>query len=333
MPEETKSENPFSNIPTAPTIEVRTLHGDVQSMSSTGGTTMQVEDVTEMIGRKVTSSPTPEVEGGSTVLFRIIVLVLVILIAALIVGFIMNMGLLSKIPSIGRFFASAPTSTVATSTPLPTPTYIPSSSTVNFDPYADIEPLRFLRIDADATLPIRLSREAAETTEDLLTFSQRISEQLKSIPSSARFIEIQLTKDGEKPADILTLSSLAGISLFPESFMRENFTPNVTAFVYRNTRGSWPGYIYKLLPNKNPRLLTSQIQMLERSPQTTAALFLADPGSATGVFSDGTRSGLPTREQTFSTPGAAIGYAWFERYFVISTSLEGLEEALRRLQG
>ena len=331
MAEETKSENPFSNIPTAPTIEVRTLHGDVQSMSSTGGTTMQVEDVTEMIGRKVAPPPVLGAEGGSTVLFKMIVLVLVILIAALIVGFIMNMGLLSKLPSIGGFFSSTPTTTVTTSTP--TPTYIPSSSTVNFDPYADIEPLRFFRIDADAVLPIRLSREAAQTTEDLLTFSQKISEELKDIPSSAKFIEVQLTKDGEKPADILTLSSLAGISLFPESFIRENFTPNVTAFVYRNARGSWPGYIYKLLPNKNPRLLASQIQILERSPQTTAALFLVSPGTAVGGFSDGTRSGLPTREQTFSLPGAAIGYAWFERYFVISTSLEGLEESLRRLQG
>ena len=290
---------------------------------------MQVEDVTEMIGRKV-SIPVSQREGGGNILFRMIVLVFTILIAALIVSFIMRADLLPQIPFLNGFFAQSSSTTATTTTPRE---YVPSASTVNFDPYADIEALRFFRIDPDATLFLTLSWGAAERTEDLLTFSQKVTEKLKEVSGSAKFIELQLTKDGGKPADTLTFASLSGINLFPAQFMTENFTPHIAAFIHRNPKGSWPGYIFKLLPNKNSRLLAPQIQLLERSPQVAATLFLVSPGTPIGGFVGSTRGGLPAREQTYTTPGAVISYAWQDRYFIISTSFEGLEEALRRLQG
>jgi hypothetical protein len=325
MAGENNSTNPFSNIPLSPTVEVRTLHGDVQSMSATGGTSMQVEDVQEMIGRKVVVARPPR--AGGSLLFNIAVLVLTVLIAALVVGFIVNAGLMPTIPFLKNFFSGA--SLTPTSSPS---AYVPSTSTANFDPYADIEPQRFFRIPANATISLVLSREAAQTTQDLLSFPQRLSESLKAVPSSVRFVEVELSKSGGKPADGLTFMSLTGIRLFSDEFFSENFAPNFTAFIYRDSRGNWPGYIFRLLPSKNVRLVSAQMQFIERWPGVTA-LFLESPGVSAGPFKDGVRVGLPTREQAYSMPGAAIGYSWEDRYFVISTSVGGLEEALRRLLG
>lgn len=292
---------------------------------------MQVEDVTEMIGRKVLPQ-TPAQPKGSGVLFKISVLVLVILIAAFAVSFILKSGFFGKLPSLGDLLPVAATSTpAATTTSLPT--YVPTPAAVNFDPYADIEKQQFFRIPPDASFSMVLSRNAAQTSEDLLTFQQKIIEKLKNVPTSAKFIEVDLEKDGGKPTDGLTFMSLSGIHLFTDSFYKENLAPNITAFVYRNAKGSWPGYIFKILPNKNTRLLAPQVQILERSPESVAPLFLVSPGLPSGQFSDTTRVGVPIRERTYSAPGATIGYGWADRYFIISTSAEGMEEALRRLLG
>lgn len=327
MPED-NSQNPFANIPQSPTIEVRTLRSDVQSMSDSGGVSMQVEEVREMIGRKVAVKPISQ--GGSSWFFNIIVLVLVILIAALGVGFVMSTGAVSSFSFFKNLLPGGATTTVVTSTP--TPDYVPSSAVKDFDPYADIEEIRFWRIPADTQIDIKLSREAAVTAEDLLTFQQKVARKIQELPASARFVEIRLKKDGDRPADGLVFSSLTGIRIFNDTFFSENFEPNITAFVYRDKRGSWPGYVFRLLPTKSAKTLTPEVQLLERS-STLTSLFLESPGAPSGLFKDSTQLGLPTREQEYSTPGAVIGYGWQDKYFVISTSVDGLKEALRRLLG
>lgn len=290
---------------------------------------MQVEEVREMIGRKVAAEKSAR-QGGSNFLFTIIVLVLIILIAALGVGFVMSTGAVSSFSFVKNLLPGSATTTTTTSTPVPD--YVPSSAVKDFDPYADIEEIRFWRIPADTQIDIKLSREAAVTAEDLLTFQQKVAGKIQELPASARFVEIRLRKDGDRPADGLVFSSLTGIRIFNDTFFSENFEPNITAFVYRDKKGSWPGYVFKLLPNKSSKTLTPEVQLLERS-STLTSLFLESPGSSRGLFKDGTQLNIPTREQEYTMPGATIGYGWQDRYFVISTSVDGLKEALRRLLG
>lgn len=325
MPEE-NSPNPFANIPPSPTVEVRTLHSDVQSMSDTGGVSMQVEEVREMISRK--SSPDPTVQKGSPFLFRIIVLILVILIAALAVGFIINMGIFSSLPSFS-FLSKQPAS--SSSTLSSSSLYVPTIPE-DFDPYPTVEETRFFRIPADAETSILLSREAAHTAEDLLTFSQKLQARLNDIPVSKKFIEVNFQKDGPKPADALFFMSFSGIQIIDPQVLEDNFFPNITAFVYRDRNGEWPGYIFKLLPGKNQRAVASEVQLIERSP-VLSGLFLEDAGNASGSFESVTRLNIPIRFQNYTLPGAVVSYGWEDRYFIISTSLDGMTEALRRLRG
>lgn len=109
------------------------------------------------------------------------------------------------------------------------------------------------------------------------------------------------------------------------------FRGDFTLALYFDARGAWPVYVAQLKPEVN--LLDAQTALagFEGSPNL-ANLYPTDPGvkSAEG-WKDGSVNGKPTRYLPFSAPGASLNYGWLDNFLVISTSYDGMKDALRRL--
>ena len=109
------------------------------------------------------------------------------------------------------------------------------------------------------------------------------------------------------------------------------FDRDMTAFVYKDANGSRPGYIFKLNDSANPATVSADIKSIESS-DNLPNLFLTSPGAAIGVFKDGITIGdAKARYINYSTIGASFNYARFNNYLVVSTSFNGLKEAMKLL--
>jgi len=105
------------------------------------------------------------------------------------------------------------------------------------------------------------------------------------------------------------------------------FADDFTAFIYKNADGIWPGYIGKL-DATDPAALTAWFEALEAS--SLGEFFVTSPGDFQ-EFRNGTVLGLPDRFAPTETAGASLGYLANETEVLISTSFEGMKEAIRLL--
>lgn len=107
------------------------------------------------------------------------------------------------------------------------------------------------------------------------------------------------------------------------------FTDDFTAFILKDEKGSWPGYIANLKTGFVADELRSWFASLEKSPISN--FFIVSPGTV-APFKDGTVNGkYADRYAPGSTPGASLGYLVLptQGKMVISTSFTGLKEAIR----
>ncbi len=103
------------------------------------------------------------------------------------------------------------------------------------------------------------------------------------------------------------------------------FEDDFTAFLYTDTNGVWPGYILRVKAGVNLDEVKTNASVIEGSD--LSRLYLAAPGTF-APFKSGTVSGKATRYAIGSQPGAAFNYGVIGNYLMISTSYNGLKNAL-----
>jgi len=142
--------------------------------------------------------------------------------------------------------------------------------------------------------------------------------------------EVNLTVNNLTPdsSDLLA-------TLFPQLnkiFLVDNFERDSTVYVYKDSNGSWPGYIFRLKSQIPPADVIAAMEAVELS-NTLGDLFLTPVGEQDAAgFKDGLQTGGNTaRYLSYGTPGASLNYGWFNNYFVVSTSFNGFKEALKLL--
>lgn len=189
----------------------------------------------------------------------------------------------------------------------------------------------FFRAAADASFEVSLGG----FTEPLLphAFGTLVRERLASYaPADGPFFEVlPRAGEGRHPA-WGEFSDGIGASLLARSVWEQFFETDFTAFAYRGENGAAElGYILKLKSGYVPLAIQSVVREIERRQGSIAALFAAPPGTF-GLFSDAQISGQPVRRLSYDDTGASFLYGWFyNSYLILSTSEEGMREAVRRL--
>jgi hypothetical protein len=143
------------------------------------------------------------------------------------------------------------------------------------------------------------------------------------------FKEISFTSGG-KP---FTAQDFLGLALpgLAKDFLTDTFEQDLTGFVYYDQNGSWPGYVFKVKAGSDVDTAKSTVgPILEAAP---AGFFAVSPGAPKdSVFDDGALpDGKAVRLMRFTKKGSALEYGWFGNYLTVSTSYQGLIEAVKRL--
>ena len=181
----------------------------------------------------------------------------------------------------------------------------------------------YFQSPADATVT------AYVTKDDLWTEVRR---SLAEASSSASVIEVDLEDNDGRPLSLVQFLEMAGIGGSSLESFGSKFQTDLTFFIYRDSRGVWPGFAAKLKSGQSPFSLQSLTLALEGDVAVLSAMFLDPPGSFQGGFEDIQVSGRPARSLLFASPGAALTYGWFRNEFLIlSTAQEGFRQALLRL--
>lgn len=121
--------------------------------------------------------------------------------------------------------------------------------------------------------------------------------------------------------------------LLPESdisFISTGFDKDMTAFVYYDENGAWPGYIFKVVNAADP-VVRGQIQQMIEGTESTVNFFAEDPGAPKGGFKDGNVI-EGARYRVYTQTGAGLNYGWKGDHLIVSTSYNGIKEAAGMLQ-
>ena len=151
-----------------------------------------------------------------------------------------------------------------------------------------------------------------------------------SAQANSEFLEVTITKpDGHPPAWTELLTALEA-PMLENSVWTNTFTRDFTAYAYYDGQNAWPGYVLKLQENQSPLTARSAVAILEKN-EDFQKLFMVSPGAA-GPFHDTLISGQSVRAADFASSSATFVYGWFySKYLVLSTSPDGLREALAHL--
>jgi len=161
-------------------------------------------------------------------------------------------------------------------------------------------------------------------------YEKKVLEVLKTTKTDSGVIQIDLKKTEDQHLALVEFLKLAGAEFIDLEFLSNNFNPDFTFYVYKNGDERWPGLVAKLKPGKSKLLLQSELSKLESSDKISA-LYLSPPGDKTSGFKDVLVFNEPARIVDFKEEGARFVYGWFHSFFVISTSDEGLLDALLKL--
>jgi hypothetical protein len=176
-----------------------------------------------------------------------------------------------------------------------------------------------LKTRADLVFDAKLS---AFSLEDL---KKQISFETTSVPL---FKEVVWKTQENKPLSFTQVASM----IFPTFFTAEkvtNFNDDFTLFSYSNSKGTWLGFIIKLKDGVDIGKIQDGMSVLQKDVGLKN-IFLSDPGTMS-PWKDGKVRNKPTSLASFSLSGATISYTWFDRYLLVSSNLDGAEEAGKRL--
>ncbi|RJQ28919.1 hypothetical protein C4571_02675 [Candidatus Parcubacteria bacterium] len=307
-----------SSIP-APSSEfkIRTLASDVRSMTASGGGLPQAVRVTGPFFAGAQEGASSAKSRKSVVIIFSVILVVAALGAA---AYYLYPRFLGEKDESGADVRGSMESQGALGTK---PEVREAQSII-----PSFEHLSFFRAPAQETLTLFLSGPAASAS-DLWTYGQKITSLLNSANRASTFFEITIrNQDGSAAPVTAFFEAIDGAVLDPQ-FVLTNFNPDFTYFMYRDQFGSWPGYILELKSGQNWLFLSEDVSQIEISPKISN-LFLGFIGKPrTDGFVDDTAGGQPVRTLLFEG-GTSFTYGWFRGYLIMSTSKDGLREALGR---
>lgn len=164
-------------------------------------------------------------------------------------------------------------------------------------------------------------------------------DQLKSFVGglSGSFFEVTPQDDARSPLPAGKFLSSINAKVLEPGFLDANFTGDFTLFLYSDKSGIWPGYVFQLNPGETPLLLQkSATREIESASSAWQNLFLESSGAPSetseakpGKFRDELSGGQPIRTMNFEKSSGVIVYGWFfNKYLIISTSIEGLKQAI-----
>ncbi len=301
-------------------VIIRTMDSDIKAMALSGGGFVQGQKVymkspSQEAAPLIREENKPESHG-----LKIFLIILIALIFVGAAGWFVY-PILFKDQNNG---VVTPPVMVDDSTTTPALPETPSSLAV-----PRFNHVSYLKINSAKTVMIPVDFTPTKTTDfgAVKTKIQGAANQNKNVD----FWEINLEKI---PGQNLALSEffyLTNSKILSEDFLATNFEPDFTLFAYQNKGGVWPGIVAKLTTDKKWMYLKSEIAKLEKSPNLNY-LFINNPGSPSGNFGDVLESGQPTRILRFQNQSSTFTYGWFSnKYFIISTSEDGLKAALSKL--
>jgi hypothetical protein len=170
----------------------------------------------------------------------------------------------------------------------------------------------------------------ASSSDGMKVYIPQAGALLGGTSASSSLFEAELRDaDGNPPSAEAFLTS-SGANVFDQNFLGANFNSDFTLFFYKDKNGAWPGYIFSLMQNGSPILLQQDLRKIENA-SNIANLFLNDPGTPETSFKDVLVSGQPVRVLGFSDKKSVLAYGWLlNKYLIVSTSLEGIKQALAR---
>ncbi|PIT93202.1 MAG: hypothetical protein COU06_01130 [Candidatus Harrisonbacteria bacterium CG10_big_fil_rev_8_21_14_0_10_38_8] len=161
------------------------------------------------------------------------------------------------------------------------------------------------------------------TVISLTTIKGGIISQAELFP--AGLSEVNLTENGSPVSFKMFLTEYAPTfleSVVTDSFFEDEFT----LFVYKNELGIWPGFIANLNTSYDTELFLEWLRAFELS--NINEYFLVNPGTFGTAFKDGQVLGINDRYSPGTTAGASLGYLVNDGKFLLSTSFDGMKEAL-----
>ncbi len=313
-------------VPPPPPAEigVRTMASDLQSMQSSGGAgpapkTFKPEDFSSepvfkpsSMGVKSGASASavkvvPPNHARKSLLITLGILVFLALIGAVIYFYVLPIFTAKTTPT------PAPVVQAPTPTPTPVPAPVPTGLTQHQTFFtAPASPSASVSLDLSLVSVQAAIAAVSSDTQPVGTFKE-INFAVGGKPWTAQdflgFVLPSLTKD----------------------FVSNTFEQDFTSYVYYDKNGAWPGYVFKLKSGVDATAAKATADpVIEASP---AVFFQTSPGAQSKTaFSDGALpDGKAVRFVTFSKKGAALEYSWFGSYLTVSTSYQGLIEAVKHL--
>jgi len=313
-----------SSIPSSSLeVKIRTLESDLKSMAESGGSWSQSRSIAAPIPSVSLNSNGDTARARPTILLVIGFIVLLIVAGFVLYYFVYPLVVQEKKTSLQQIETSKSPQEGALLRPQEVSrqaeSIIPSFGHSSF-----------FRSASPEKLVLRLEGPAARAS-DLRTYTQKTTDLLLGARTTSTLFEIEVQNtDGTPAAFVGFLQAIDGGVLDPQ-FFATNFEPDFTYFIYKDKQGYWPGYMLALKPGQNWLFLKSDVAKLEESPKLEN-LFMTSPGKKTGeAFQDGTIEKQPVRALVFDSPGGVFIYGWFRGYFIMSTSNEGLKQALSRI--
>lgn len=315
--EKGKDEEIISNVPPPPVeVKVRTMQSDLDEMAKSGGGLPRFEAVKVRLPDRF---PREEEKTKKKLdLFWVVVPVLALALFAAIVYLVY-----SSFSAVGEPASPTPAQKSEIPQGPRAPIQPPSQA-----PEAEFIHLSLFRKPADETLTF-VRRSRAESAAELETWSQRLLRVLGGAKQGSKFIEIRFQDEAGRDLRVDEILALPDALVLAPEFLLDKFNPDPTAFVYRDGGAFSPGYIFALRPEENWLFLREDVAKLELSSKLEN-LFLQSPGSPIGNFEDVVVGEQPARQLAFPS-GATFIYGWFRGRLILSTSEEGLKEALARM--
>lgn len=296
-----------------PEIGIRTMASDLSSFKSSGGLEAKPKTFKpEEFSKEPTFEPQSSYEAEGAKISKPKPRSRVLPISLGIIGFVIIAGLVLYFFVLPIFFPKEEAPVIETENP-------PAEQ-----PQVEITPLIhqtfFITPPASSTTMNLNNLNLAEVDSALNAAASGIS------PQTIREVTFTVAQVVPEAADFMSLA-------FPEldkEFLKSNFNRDFTVFLYRDSNGSWPGYVFRLDSAANASQVTTVIKTIESSVNIPN-LFLSDPGAPSSAgFKDGIMIGeAQARYLSYGMPGASLNYGWFNDHLIVSTSFNGLKESLK----
>jgi hypothetical protein len=332
------------NVPPPPSeITIRTMQGDVKSMSEGGGSAPAPQPFAAPVvpqEEKLTipgytgpeeaiftpenipaqgAKPTVETEaktGSSTKLIAVILGSLVLAAGLGFLGyyFIYPIFFPAEVPVV-------PTPPPVTETPPPAPEPVPPPAAITHKSFLITAADKVERITATGAMltPESIRASLAAAAGDNL--------------AAASLKEIYFANEQDEVMSFSGFAKTIVPNLAPiETQLAESFENDFLGFMYYDGTEVWVGYVAKLKEGANEILAKTAVSEIEKYADGLKNLFLKDPGAAAAAgFKDGIVNEKPGRYLSYAQAGASLNYLWVNNYLVISTNYKAAQEAVKRL--